>query len=131
MADPNQNPQSIQDIAKAWEQAKQQFQQLRVEVDRAAKLAQAKAEQTYVGREKDQALRDLGEAVWSAVQKGRVQLPAGLAPLVKAIEVVEARQRAQAASIADLLKEGEEHADRLKGKRPVRNSPVAAKPKKR
>jgi tellurite resistance protein TehA-like permease len=64
-SDPQQ-AETIQLIAQAWDQAKAQFQQLRVQVDRAEKMAKAKAEATFVGRERDHALRDLGEAVWAA-----------------------------------------------------------------
>jgi septation ring formation regulator EzrA len=123
--------ETLQQIAQAWEQAKEQFAQLRAEVEKNAKMAMAKQESTFVRRERDQALRDLGEAVWVMVQRGKVALPQQLTAMVKAVEVVEARQKAQQASIADLLKEGSEAADRLKDKRPIRKSPVAAVPKKR
>ena len=130
MPEPKQS-ETLQQIAQAWDQAKQQFAQLRAEVERNSKLVQAKQESTFVGRERDQALRDLGEAVWLFVQRGKLQVPAQLNAMVKAVEVVEARQKAQQASIADLLKEGSEAADRLKDKRPVRKSPLAVATKKR
>jgi hypothetical protein len=123
---------TIRQIAQAWDQAKAQFQQLRVQVDRAEKMAKAKAEATFVGRERDHALRDLGEAVWVAIQKGQLQPPAGVARSLRAVQAAEDKQRQQAASIQDILQEGEEAAKRLK--KPTaqgRNSSLAPRTKKR
>lgn len=130
-ADPQQT-ETIRLIAQAWEQAKAQFQQLRVQVDRAEKMAKAKADATFVGRERDHALRDLGEAVWAAIQKGQFSPPAGFARSLKAVQAADEKQKQQAASISDILQEGEEAAKRLK--KPTtgsRNSPLASRTKKR
>lgn len=132
MATDTPQTETIRQIAQAWEQAKAQFQQLRVQVDRAEKMAKAKAEATFLGRERDHALRDLGEAVWLAIQKGQLTAPAGCARSLKAVQAAEEKQKQQAASISDILQEGEEAARRLK--KPVtgtRNSPLASRTKKR
>ena len=46
---------------------------------------------------KDKALRDLGEAVWRQVQKGKLELPSSLAPVVKAVEAAEQQHAANTA----------------------------------
>lgn len=130
----NELPQTetIRQIAEAWGEAKAQFAVLRQQVDRASRMANAKTQATFIGREKDQAFRDLGEAVWSAVKKGKVTLPPSLASALKAIETIEAREHAQAGEITALLQEGEEAASRMRQKpAPAKHSGVASRPKKR
>lgn len=132
MATDTPQTDTIRQIAQAWDQAKAQFQQLRVQVDRAEKMAKAKAEATFIGRERDQALRDLGEAIWIAIQKGQLEAPPGVARSLRAVQAAEDKQRKQAASIQDILQEGEEAAKRLK--KPTaqgRNSSLASRTKKR
>lgn len=132
MATDAQQSETMRQIAQAWEEAKAQFQELRVQVDRAERMARAKAEATFAGRERDQALRDLGEAVLVAVQRGQLSLPSTLTRALRAAGAADEMQKQQAASIADILQEGEEAARRLKKPTAVgRNSPLASRTKKR
>jgi len=74
MPDPKQQ-EVLKQINDAWEHAKAQLTQLRQAVEKTAAMAQAKIDATYVGRERDRALRDLGEAVWGQVKAARMSLP--------------------------------------------------------
>ena len=114
MADPRQ--ETLKQIQEAWDAAQAQLTELRDQVERTAALAQAKVTQNFLERDLDRAYRDLGEAVWAQVSKGRLQLPSNLGTVLKALEVVTKKIQDQNASINDLLSEGAEVASRLKGK---------------
>src|SRR5690349_20957249 len=103
-----QQTEVMKQIAQAWEQAKAQFQELRAQVDRAERMARAKTEATFVGRERDQALCDFGEAVFQAVQKGQLSLPPSLSRALKPVQAAEEKVKQQASSIQDILQEGVE-----------------------
>ena len=122
MADPRQ--ETLKQIQQAWDAAQAQLTELREQVERTAQLAQVKVSQSFLERDLDRAYRDLGEAVWAQVSKGRLQLPKELGTVLKALEVVTKKIQEQNASINDLLSEGAEVASRLKGK-------LATGPKKR
>ena len=89
---------------------------LRKQVETHSALAQAKTQSDFLQKEKERVMRELGEAVFKQVQKGRLELPTSFAPLLKAIEQVQLKVEAQAREISDLLQEGEEAAQRLKQK---------------
>lgn len=130
MAEPKQG-ELVAQINQAWEQARDQLEQLKKEVLRTSEMAQASLQAKFLARDRDKALRDLGEAVWNHMKKGKLQLPPALTGAVKAMLEAEKKSEAQAREINDLLKEGEEAADRLKSKKDPRNSVVAGKGKKR
>lgn len=113
MADPKQQ-QTVQQIAEAWEQAKAQLAALRAQVEKAGELANLKLHSAILEREEDKAYRDFGQAVWSQVQKGGLKLPPTLSNAIKAMQEVQKKKDAQAREIEDVLREGEEVADRLK-----------------
>jgi len=76
--------------------------------------------------------RELGEAVFKQVQKGKLELPASLASTLKAVEAAEQKAAAHAAEISDILQEGVEVAARLKGKNDGKaQTALAPKPKKK
>lgn len=106
--------ETMKQIAEAWDQAKAQFDALRTQVEKAGELANLKLQSAVLERDEDRALRDFGEAVWAAVQKGTLKLPPTLTNATKAMQELQKRKDAQAADIADMLKEGDEVADRLK-----------------
>ena len=114
MADPRQ--ETLKQIQEAWDAAQAQLSELRDQVEKTAQLAQIKVSQNFLERDLDRAYRDLGEAVWAQVSKGRLQLPTQLGSVLKALEVVTKKIQEQNASINDLLSEGAEVASRLKGK---------------
>ncbi|MBK7863298.1 MAG: hypothetical protein IPJ65_32795 [Archangiaceae bacterium] len=114
MADPRQ--ETLKQIQAAWEAAQAQLDELRGQVEKTTQLAQAKVSSNFLERDLDRAYRDLGEAVWAQVSKGRLQLPKDLSSVLKALEVVTKKIQEQNASINDLLSEGAEVASRLKGK---------------
>lgn len=114
MADPRQ--ETLKQIQEAWDAAQAQLSELRDQVEKTAQLAQLKVTQNFLERDLDRAYRDLGEAVWAQVSKGRLQLPTQLGSVLKALEVVTRKIQEQNASINDLLSEGAEVASRLKGK---------------
>jgi len=131
LADPKQQD-VLKQINAAWEQAKAQLAKLREAVEHTGELAQVKVEQGFVGRARDKALRDLGEAIWSQVKAGRMNLPAGLAPAMKAIQEVERKAAAQNEEINALLAEGPETVARIKAPpNKSHKTAVARKGKKR
>ncbi|MBL8952260.1 MAG: hypothetical protein JNK82_15885 [Myxococcaceae bacterium] len=122
MPDPRQ--ETMKQIQEAWEAAQTQLAELREQVDLSAKMAQAKVTSNFLERDLERAYKELGEAVWAQVSRGRLQLPKELGTVLKALEVVTKKIQEQNASINDLLSEGAEVASRLKGK-------LATAPKKR
>lgn len=130
MTDPKQ-AEVIKQIQQTFQQSQTQLAQLRTAVERTAELARMKSENDFLNREKDRAFEALGEAVYRLVQKGKLELPAALAPQVKAVSDAERKVEIQASAIHDLLKEGEETAARLKVKNDATGkNVVASRPKK-
>ncbi len=127
---PNPQTDTLRQIQAAWEAAQGQVTDLRKQVEHMASLAQAKVAQNMLERDLDRAFRDLGEAVWAQVSKGKLQLPSAFSSVMKALENVTKKIQEQNASINDLLAEGNEIANRLK-KSAATKSAVASQPKKR
>ncbi|WP_434391168.1 hypothetical protein [Melittangium boletus] len=129
-ADPKQS-ETLRQIQAAFEASQAQLAELRQQVEKHSSLAKAKAQGDLIQREKERVFRELGEAVFKLAQKGRLELPASFAPLLKAIEQVHHKAEAQAREITDLLMEGEETAQRMKQKNAgPPNSGVAPRAKK-
>lgn len=128
---PSQNQQALEQIKAAWEEAQAQLSLLREQVEYATTMAQAKVASNMLDRDLDRAYRDLGEAVWAEVSKGKLQLPPNLTSVRKSLEVVTSKIRAQNASINDLLAEGQEVAKRLQEKMRPASKGVAGAAKKR
>jgi hypothetical protein len=125
MADLKPNSDALKQIGEAWEHAQDQLADLREQVQRTTELAMAKTQSNFLERDRDKALRNLGEAIWVQVQKGKLTLPSSMRDIGKAMEDVQKKIAVEQAEIADLLKEGEEAVARR-----ARNA-VAAKLKKR
>lgn len=119
----------VKQIQIAWDDARDQMEKLKKEVQRAHDMANATLQAKFLNREKDIALRDFGEAVWNQMMKGKLQLPPSLTGAVKAMLEVEKRLQSHTAHINDLLAEGEEAAERMK--KNSKNSVVTSKAKKR
>jgi hypothetical protein len=126
-------PQSevLKQIQQAWAEAQAQLVLLREQVEHATALAQAKVHSNLGERDLDRAYRDLGEAVWAEVSRGKLQLPAHLSGVKKALEQVTQKIQAQNASINDLLAEGADIARRLQEKMSHASKAVAPPNKKR
>ena len=114
MAATPQQGDALKEIQRAWAEAGEQLAALRLQVAEAGELAQLKLQSAVLERDRDRALRDFGDAVWQAVQRGTVKLPASVAAAQKTLEGVLAREQAHAADVAELLKEGDEAAERRK-----------------
>ena len=127
---PNPSSETLRQIQAAWEAAQGQVVDLRKQVEHMASLAQAKVAQNMLERDLDRAFRNLGEAVWAQVSKGKLQLPSVFTNVMKALEIVTQKIQEQNASINDLLAEGNEIANRLK-KTAATKSAVASSNKKR
>jgi hypothetical protein len=127
---PNPQTETLRQIQAAWEAAQGQVTDLRKQVEHMASLAQAKVAQNLLERDLDRAFRDLGEAVWAQVSKGKLQLPPSFGIVMKALEKVTSKIQEQNASINDLLAEGNEIANRLKKTAAVKTA-VASTNKKR
>lgn len=113
---PSPNAEVIKQIQAAWDEAQAQLAVLKEQVEHATAIAQAKVQSNLMERDLDRAYRDLGEAVWAEVSKGKLQLPQNLVTVRKLLESVTQKIRAQNASINDLLAEGAEIAKKLQEK---------------
>ena len=132
-ADPKKPSDSdaLRELQAAFQAAQTQLTQLRQQVEKHSELARLKTQTDFSKNERERVLRELGEAVFKQVQKGRLELPAPLAPLLKAVEQAQHRAEAQAREIGDLLQEGEEAAQRLNQKKAAPpHSGVAPRTKK-
>lgn len=131
MADVKQSD-VMKQIQQAFQTAQAQLAQLREAVTHTEELARLNSRGNSLQMAKDKALRDLGEAVWRQVQKGKLELPSTLAQVVKAVEAAEQQHAANTAEITDILAEGELVAARLKGKNDGKaQTSLAPKPKKK
>ncbi len=128
---PPQNQEMLRQIQAAWEEAQAQLHVLKSQVEHAAAMAQAKVGSNMLDRDLDRAYRDLGEAVWAEVSKGKLVLPANLTAVRKLLEGVTQKIRTQNNSINDLLAEGADIAKRLQEKMSAASKGVAGAPKKR
>ncbi len=129
--DPKSKSDTFKQIQEAFQAAQSQLSQLRKQVERHEDYARAKSKADLLEQQKEKALRELGEAVWRQVQKGKLELPASLAKQVKAMEHVEQQAEAHSREITDLLREGEEAARRLTEKNDApEHSGVASRTKK-
>ena len=126
-----QNQEMLRQIQAAWEEAQAQLHVLKSQVEHAAAMAQAKVGSNMLDRDLDRAYRDLGEAVWAEVSKGKLQLPQNLGTVRKLLEGVTQKIRTQNNSINDLLAEGADIAKRLQEKMSAASKGVAGAPKKR
>lgn len=125
------NEAVIREIQQAWDEAQAQLALLREQVEHAAALAQSKVRSNALESELDRAYRNLGEAVWAEISKGKLQLPDQLGSLKKALHAVTVKIQAQKASINALLSEGADVARRLQEKATRTSKAVANTPKKR
>ncbi len=126
-----QNNETLRQIQAAWEEAQAQLHVLKAQVEHAAAMAQAKVGSNMLDRDLDRAYRDLGEAVWAEVSKGKLQLPSNLTVVRKLLEGVTQKIRTQNNSINDLLAEGADIAKRLQEKMSAASKGLAGTPKKR
>ncbi|MFP2931671.1 hypothetical protein ACLESO_42105 [Pyxidicoccus sp. 3LG] len=125
-ADPKQS-EVLKQINEAFQAAQARLAQLREAVERNTDLARANARATVLKDQKEKALKELGEVVWRQVQKGKLELPAGFASMLKAVEAAEQAAEAHARELTDILREGEEVAERLKvGKNATKPQTVLA-----
>jgi flagellar hook-associated protein FlgK len=125
-ADPKQS-EVVKQINEAFQAAQARLAQLREAVERNTDLARANAKATVLKDQKDRALKELGEVVWRQVQKGKLELPAGFASLLKGVEAAEQAAEAHARELTDILREGEEVAERLKvGKNATKPQTIVA-----
>ena len=131
MADVKQSD-VMKQIQQAFQAAQAQLAQLREQVTHTEELARLNSQGNYLQMEKEKAYRELGEAVWRQVQKGKLELPASLAQVIKSVEAAEQKAAVHASQITDILQEGEALAARLKGKNDGKaQTALAPKPKKK
>jgi cell division septum initiation protein DivIVA len=126
-----QQTETLRQIQAAWDEAQAQLAVLKEQVEYAAAMAQAKVGSNMMDRDLDRAYRDLGEAVWAEVSKGKLNLPANLTAVRKLLDGVTQKIRAQNNSINDLLAEGTEIAKRLQEKMSSASKGLAGGVKKR
>jgi hypothetical protein len=108
--------EALRQIQEAFQTAQARLHELRTAVESHSSLSRVKAESDLLHHLKERALRELGEAVWRQVQKGKLELPESLGPALRAVEEAERKISTQAQEIGDLLMEGEAAAQQLKKK---------------
>ncbi|AEI67266.1 hypothetical protein [Corallococcus macrosporus] len=113
MAADSKQSEVVKQINEAFQAAQDRLAQLREAVERNTDLARANARATVLKDQKEKALKELGEAVWRQVQRGRLELPSGFGAALEAVEAAEQAVEASARELTDLLREGEEVAQRL------------------
>lgn len=131
MPPPTTNADVLKQIQEAWNEAQAQLAALKSQVAHLNDVAMAKVASNVLERDMDRAYRDLGEAVWAEVSKGKLVLPNSLSSVKQSLAVVTERIRAQNASINDLLAEGEDVARRLQEKMAAASKAVAPQRKRR
>ncbi|MFY2561909.1 hypothetical protein ACN469_30215 [Corallococcus terminator] len=114
MAADSKQSDVVKQINEAFEAAQARLAQLREAVERNTDLARANAKATVLKDQKDRALKELGDLVYRQIQKGKLELPAGFASALKGIEAAEQAAEAHARELTDILREGEEVAERLR-----------------
>jgi hypothetical protein len=126
-----QNP-DLEALQAALESSRTQLRSLRAQVQQHEALAQASAQATTLKRERDDALRALGEGVVRAVREGQLRLGGSLERLHAEVLQAEQRREAHSRRIDDLLAEGEAAAERLQKKSaPPRQTGLAPGPRRR
>jgi len=128
---PSSSDATMQQIQASWDEAQAQLRAVREQVEHLNNMALAKVASNMLERDMDRAYRDLGEAVWAEVSKGRLQLGNTLTHVRKSLEVVTQKIQAQNASINDLLAEGADIAKRLQEKMAAASKAVAPQSKRR
>jgi predicted nucleic acid-binding Zn-ribbon protein len=128
---PPKSETTLQHIQASWDEAQAQLRALREQVEHLNSLALAKVSSNVLERDLDRAFRDLGEAVWTEVVNGRLQLSSDLSEVRQTLEKVTQKIKAQNASINDLLAEGSDVADRVQEKVTSASKGVAPPKKKR
>jgi hypothetical protein len=78
---------------------------LRDRVIRRSQISRRKLDRVGTRRGLDEALRELGRRYCLALEGGRLQVPAELAPAVEEVKILEQRLAQQEQEIADLEKE--------------------------
>lgn len=136
MNKPASGPQAQEEVValrEALESARSQLYALRTKVQQHEALAQASAHANKLLKERDEALRALGEGVMRAIREGQLTLPPALERLAGGVKKAEERREAHARRIDDLLAEGEAAAQRLRTRKsaPPPQTPLASGPKRR
>jgi len=131
MADDPKQKELIRKISESFQAAQTRMAELRQAVQRNSDLSQIQSTSAFIMRERDRALRNLGEAVWKEVEAGRLALPESLAESLDAVRRVDAKVEGHRKEIADILDEGAQTAERLQGKNRGSQSSLAPGAKKR
>lgn len=131
MAEDPKQKELIRKISETFQAAQTRMAELRAAVQRNTDLAQIQSTSAFIQRERDRALRNLGEAVWKEIQEGRLAVPPGVSQAAEALKNVDSKAENHRREIADLLREGEETAARIQGKNKGPHSSMASRMKKR
>ncbi len=132
MAD-TRSQDTVAKIQAAWTEAQAQLRMLQKQVEQTTALAQVSVRLSGMDRALDAAYRELGAAVWSAVEKNALKLPASLTGVARAIERVRQEAEAEKSAVRSLLAEGDDLATGAAKQRALKagQKPVTAKEKKR
>lgn len=97
----------VKQLTAAWEEAQSQLRELRRRVEATAQMARAQLDAQTFSKDRDRALRDLGEAYWKEYQAGRVPAVGRMAAILDRVAKAEQKVAASSASITNLLQDTE------------------------
>ncbi len=101
------NSEIMKQLNEIWENAKVQFEELRDAVVRSSQVAKTKLDATFLRRERDRLLHQLGSDYLGLVTQKQVVPPAELKVTIEAIQKVDADISSQETEIDAILQEGE------------------------
>ncbi|MHB1846410.1 MAG: hypothetical protein ACYCWW_16430 [Deltaproteobacteria bacterium] len=90
--------------------AKGELERVREAVVRSSQIGKIKLDSTFLRRERERLVAQLGEQALNLMLADRLPIPDELSPLVKEIEGVEGRIAASGKQVDEILKEGLEGA---------------------
>ena len=119
MATPkNQDDREIvKQLNEIWDNAKVQFDELRDAVVRSSQVAKTKLDTTFLRRDRDRLLHQLGVDYLRLVGDKQVVPPAELKATLEAIKKVDADIAEQETEISAILEEGEAAAKQAQEKK--------------
>lgn len=132
--DPEKKPEQselIQQLAETFKAAQAKVEHLRDAIQRNTDLAQLQSTSAFLHRERDRALRDLGEVLWKASLKGEFTFPEFADKATDSLRHIEEKLDTHRSEIGAVLSEGAETADRLNAKNKKTHSSLASRSKKR
>jgi hypothetical protein len=111
------NSEVMKQLNEIWENAKVQFEELRDAVVRSSQVAKTKLDATFLRRERDRLLHQLGSDYLRLVNEKQAVPPAEMKTIIDAIRKVDSDIAEQENEINAILQEGEVAAKESEAKK--------------